>query len=232
MTRLKLEEQIERIKKDINDMTEFVSKQLRDSMEALSNLDKKLSKEIMGNDRIANELYTNIKERCIQTIALQQPVARDLRFISISMDVASNLERVGDYAVDIAKNVEYISKEPPRVRSKFTREILTLFEPDNETALIIEMGRIAEKMVNKSGRVFINNDEKIIKEIYELEDKLDSLFGQIFQKLEDATRNDTEKIHLALNLILIARHLERIGDHAVNITNRTLYAIRGNGEYI
>jgi len=232
MTRLKLEEQIERIKKDIKDMTEFVSKQLRDSMEALSNLDKKLSKEIVGNDRIANELYTNIKGRCIQTIALQQPVARDLRFISISMDVASNLERVGDYAVDIAKNVEYISKEPPRVRSRFTTEILTLFEPDNEIAFIFEMGRIAEKMVNKSGRVFISNDEEIIKEIYELEDKLDSLFGQIFQKLEDATRNDTKKIHFALNLILIARHLERIGDHAVNIANRTLYAIRGNGEYI
>ncbi|HIE34307.1 MAG TPA: phosphate signaling complex protein PhoU [Candidatus Altiarchaeales archaeon] len=233
MARRQLDEQIERIKEDIKEMTDFVSDQLKDSLKALSHLDKKLSDNIMTKDKIANEFYTDIKERCIQTIALQQPVAKDLRFISISMDVASNLERVGDYAVDIAKTVGYILKEPPRVSSRFTKEFLTLLEPINdEKAIILEMSKIAVDMVEKSGYSFINADEKYIRNILDREDKIDEMFGEVFRKLEDMSRRDQQKVHFAMNLILIARHLERVADHAVNITNRTIYAIKGREEYI
>lgn len=202
-------------------------------MIALSNLDSNLAKEVIEKDKVTNEFYTEIKERCIQTIALQQPVAKDLRFISISMDVASNLERIGDYAVDIAKNVGYILTESPQISEEFDRKVLKLIDGgDGNKNLILEMGEIVASMAEKAGPAFINRDTKAIDEIHKLEEEADRLFGKVFRKLEDISRKDAEGVSFALNIILTARYLERIGDHSINITKRTFYAMKGREEFV
>jgi len=233
MPRKKLDFQMNTIKDDILKMTDLVDEQLRDSMKALSNLDSKLACEVIEKDKATNELYAEIKERCIQTIALQQPVARDLRFISISMDVATNLERIGDYAVDIAKNVGYILTESPHISEEFHDNVLQLIDGDGSRKnLMIEMGEIASSMVKIAGPAFINKDSKRIEEVHKLEDEVDALFAKIFRRLEDISRKDSEGVSFALNIILTARYLERIADHSVNIANRTFYAMKGREEFI
>jgi phosphate transport system protein len=232
MPRAKLDFQIDTIKQDILKMTKVVEEQLRDAMKALSHLDRELAQRVIEKDDETNALYGEIKERCIQTIALQQPVAKDLRVISIAMDVASNLERVGDYAVDIAKNVDYILKESPHLSEEFNRDVLKLIDGQGEKNLMLEMGEIVARMVKDSGPAFIHEDSKKIEEINRLEDQVDDLFRKIFRRLEDISRKDTEGVSFALNLILTARYLERIADHSVNITKRTCYAMKGKEEYV
>ncbi len=232
MPRATLDFQINTIKGDILKMTKVVEQQLRDSMKALAHLDSDLAKKVIDKDDVTNALYGEIKERCIQTIALQQPVAKDLRVISISMDVASNLERIGDYAVDIAKTVDYILKESPHLSEEFNRDVLKLIDGEGNENLIIEMGDVVASMVRDVGPAFIHEDAAKIEEILRLEDQVDDLFRRIFRRLEDISRKDVEGVSFALNLILTARYLERAADHAVNITKRSLYAMKGKEEYI
>ena len=233
MPRKRLDFQIETIKGDILKMNEVVESQVRDAMIALSHLDRELAAKVIERDDETNALYGEIKERCVQTIALQQPVAKDLRFISIAMDVASNLERVGDYGVDIAKNVDYILKESPHLSEEFNRDVLRLIDGDGtKKNLMIEMGEVAAEMVKRAGPAFIYEDGTKIEEITKLEDQVDELFRKIFHRLEDISRKDTEGVSFALNLILTARYLERIADHSINITKRTYYAVKGKEEFI
>lgn len=223
MPRKKLDYQIETIKEELSEMTELSEEQLRNALLALEKMDGKLALEVMEKDKQVNELYIEIKERCIQTIALQQPVAKDLRFISMSMDVASNVERIGDYAVDIAKNVDYVLKEPKEISDRFQEDLKLLVDKEGRN-LVQHMGKIVLKMVKMATEIFIHDDEKQIKDLMKLEDEVDAAFGEVFRILNDASRTSAKDINFALNLILIARHMERIADHALNIANRTVFA--------
>jgi len=106
MPRKALDRQIDKIRRDILEMSELVSGAVLKAITALKNNDKKLANEVIIGDELIDNYYTHIKKRVIQTIALHQPVAKDLRFISISLDVAYNLERIGDYARDIAESLD------------------------------------------------------------------------------------------------------------------------------
>jgi phosphate transport system protein len=213
-------------------MTKLADEQLKNAMISLDTMDGALAKEVLQKDKPVNELYIEVKERCIQTIALQQPVARDLRFISLSMDVASNIERIGDYALDIAKNVDYVLMEPPEVSGKFKDYVEDLLANKGKENLIQHMGSIAVEMVKLATDIYINDDEKQIKELMKLEDEVDNMFGEVFKRLNASPRKDVKEITFALNLILIARHLERIADHALNIANRSIYARRFREEFV
>jgi phosphate transport system protein len=232
MPRKKLDYQIETIKEELAEMTKLADEQLKNAMISLDKMDGALAKEVLQKDKPVNELYIEVKERCIQTIALQQPVARDLRFISLSMDVASNIERIGDYALDIAKNVDYVLMEPPEVSGKFKDYVEDLLANKGKENLIQHMGSIAVEMVKLATDIYIHDDEKQIKELMKLEDEVDNMFGEVFKRLNASPRKDVKEITFALNLILIARHLERIADHALNIANRSIYAKRFREEFV
>jgi phosphate transport system protein len=232
MPRKKLDYQIETIKEELAEMTKLADEQLKNAMISLDKMDGALAKEVLQKDKPVNELYIEVKERCIQTIALQQPVARDLRFISLSMDVASNIERIGDYALDIAKNVDYVLMEPPEVSGKFKDYVEDLLANKGKENLIQHMGSIAVEMVKLATEIYIHDDEKQIKDLMKLEDEVDNMFGEVFKRLNASPRKDVKEITFALNLILIARHLERIADHALNIANRSIYAKRFREEFV
>jgi len=214
MPRKALDRQMDKIRRDILEMSELVSNAVSKAMTALENKDKKLANEVIIGDELINNYYTHIKRRSIQTIALQQPVAKDLRFISISLDVAYNLERIGDYAKDIAQSLEYMN-----------RGYFMLDE-------ISEMGRISSQMSKDSAYAFVNEDRGKIDRILKKEDRVDELYASVFPILKNVIEEKCENCPNALNLILIAKFIERIADHSVNIANRAMYEISGEEEYL
>ncbi len=218
MQRSRLDREFGKVRNDLKVMSELVQKALNDAIAALKNRDIQLSLEVIRVDEDkTNILYREIEERCIHTIALHQPVAGDLRFISTAMDVASNLERIGDYSKDIAMIVPFI------VNEKYS---------GNEERVLEEMGKIAEKMTGDSIDAFINKDRWKVGEVNACEEKIDALYESIFPKLKNMVRVNCDNVSLVLNLLLIAKCLERIGDHSMNITDRTMYVINGGAKYL
>ncbi len=216
MPERKLDRELEKVRNDLKAMSKLVQKSLKDAMVALKNRDMELSLKVIKLDDEINTLYREIEERCIHTIALHQPVAGDLRFISTTMNVASNLERIGDYSKDIAMILPFIVNE----------------KSENEEKLLQEMGKIAGKMSRDAIDAFINRDKEKVDEVNINEEKIDVLYESIFPKLKEMVKMNCNKVPLALNLLLVARCLERIGDHSVNISNRTMYAISGRRKYL
>jgi len=214
MPRKALDRQIDKIRRDILEMSELVSSAVLKAITALENNDKKLANEVIIGDELIDNYYTHIKKRGIQTIALHQPVAKDLRFISISLDVAYNLERIGDYARDIVESLDYMKKG--------------YFVLDE----ISEMGKISSQMGRDAADAFVNEDRGKIDEILKKEDRVDELYASIFPILKNAIEEKCEKCPSALNLILIAKFIERIADHSVNIVNRAMYEMSGEEEYL
>jgi phosphate transport system protein len=214
MPRKALDKQMASIRRDILEMSELVCNAVSKALTAFKENDGKLAYEVIIGDDLINNYYTHIKRRSIQTIALQQPVARDLRFISISLDVAYNLERIGDYAKDIAEHLEHMNKG--------------YFVLDE----ILEMGGISVEMIRDSSDAFVKEDREKIDRVMGREGRVDELYRSIFPILKDAIEKKCEKCPAALNLILIAKFIERIGDHSVNIANRAMYELSGKEKYL
>lgn len=212
-----LDREFSKIKKDLSSMSELVQKALNDAMTALRARDLDLAEKVvdLDNEEI-DVLYREIEERCIQCIALHQPVAGDLRFISTVMNVAVDVERIGDYAKDIARIVPFIVNEKPSEAEKTLQE----------------MGGIVKIMTADSIDLFINKNKEKIPYVTANEDKVDALYGSIFPKLKETYKSKSCNISLSLNLLLVGRCLERSADHAMNISMRTIYVIRGVWEYL
>ncbi|OQX21591.1 MAG: phosphate transport system regulatory protein PhoU [Candidatus Altiarchaeales archaeon A3] len=217
MARSALDREISRIKRDLGSMSELVQKALNDAMVALRTRDLELSQKVidLDNEEI-DVLYKEIEERCIQCIALHQPVAGDLRFISTVINVAVDVERIGDYAKDIARIVPFIVDEKPSDAEK----------------ILQEMGGIVKIMVRDSIDSFINKDKEMFPHVVSDEEKVDALYGSIFPKLKETAESKNCNISLSLNLLLVGRCLERSGDHAINVSRRAMYVIRGVWEYL
>lgn len=214
MPRKALDREINRVGRDMLEMSELVSDAVLKALSAIENRDGKMANEVIIGDDLIDNYYTQIKRRSIQTIALQQPVAKDLRFISISLDVAYNLERIGDYAKDIAEIFEHMNEG--------------YFMLDE----ISEMAKISAKMSRDAADAFINEDRGKIDKVLESEVRVDQLYGSIFPILKNTMKEDSVKCPTALNLVLIARFIERIADHSVNIVDRAMYKISGKEEYL
>lgn len=214
MARKTLDIELGTVEKGIIKMSNMVCETITNSEIALRNRDMKLSMKVINNDDNVDGLYKGTEERCVRIIALHQPVARDLRFITAAMNVASNLERIGDYQVDIAKIVPYIADEKMNMD-----EIKT-------------MADICKEMTMNATDGFIRKDSKKIEFVKSAEERVDELYKCIFPILKRIVMEKPERICLALNLLLVGRYLERTGDHAVNIANRAMYAISGEEEYL
>ena len=152
-----------------------------------------------------------IDELCMRLLALRQPVASDLRFITSAMKIASELERVGDLAVNIAEVSVELLKQPS-------------LKPLND---IPRMAVLAQGMIKDSLDAFVNRDESLARAVCQRDDQVDGLNDQIFRVLLTYMMGDRETINRAVGLILIGRHLERIADHATNIGEDVIYLVVG-----
>lgn len=199
------------IQHDIIKMGGLVEESIGKALESLRNQDLEMAADVFKIDDLIDELELKIEDACIKLIATQQPTARDLRKVSSTFKITTNLERMGDYAGGIAKATLTIGREP-------------LIKPLID---IPRMAFLAQKMVKDVLDAYVREDEGLAKDIGSADDEVDSLHNQVFNELVLIMVKDPRNINQAAQLLLISRALERIADHATNIAERVVYVVSG-----
>lgn len=214
MPRSKFDRELEKISMDLMTMSKLVQDNLDDAMKAVINRDIKLASKVKElDDEKINLIFKDIEERCIQSTALYQPVASDLRFISITMSVSVDIERIGDYAKDVALIVPFILKDP---------------HLDEEEKMLVKMCENAKIMTEVAVKSFVDKNENNVNKVKKYEEEVDEIYSSIFPKFKERLSISCENASLILNLLLVARSLERAADHAMNISQKTIYATTGD----
>ena len=203
------EEEMQALKNRLLNMGALVEERVHDATHAL--IDRRLdtAERIIASDQDVNDLQIEIDDRCLRLLALQQPMASDLRLITAAMKINADLERIGDQAVNIAEQVVRIIAHPP------LKPIIDL----------PRMAEISERMTRESLDAFVRKDAKLARAILARDDEVDQLKDQVFRVLLTYMMADPGTIERALGLILISRHLERIADHATNIAEDVIFVV-------
>lgn len=204
------------IQDDILAMGSMVSKAILRSIEALKNRDLELANQLIADDQRINNKRFEIEEKCIELIATQQPMASDLRVIVAVLNIIIEVERIGDYAVGIARIIIMIGDEPP-------------LKP------LIDIPRMAEQavdMLRRSLDAFINRDAEAAREIAKEDDLVDHLYDQVFRELLTFMAEDPKTITRATRLMWTAHNLERAADRVTNICERVVFIVTGKMEEI
>jgi phosphate transport system protein len=197
-------------------MGSMCSKAIVRSIEALKNRNQELAHQIIVDDQKINDKRFEIEEQCVELIATQQPMASDLRIITAILNITTELERIGDYAVGIARIVIYIGDEPP-------------LKP------LIDIPRMADltvDMLSRSMDAFINRDIEAAKKIVNEDDLVDNLYDQVFRELLTIMAEDPKTITRATRLMWTAHNLERAADRVTNICERVVFIVTGKMEEI
>jgi len=208
------EEQIEQVQVDVTRLASFVVEMLSDAMRSLVDQDVALADKVILDDDVADELDLHIEQECMRLLALQQPMAKDLRVIGTAMKVIADLERVGDYAVDIARSAKTLADEP------YFKALVD----------IPRMGAVTIGMVRTAAQAFVRADLGLVREVIEQDDEVDRLWYHLLDELVEYMQQDPELILQATHLLLVARYLERIADHVVNVAERVSYMETGQFE--
>jgi len=182
---------------------------VRAAMQALVDRDPQLITSVIRNDDAINQLHLEIDDRCFKLLALYQPMAVDLRVIVAAVKINSDLERIGDLAVNIGQAAERYILHPP---------VKPLID-------IPRMSAMAQRMLNDALHAFVTSDVGAARAVLTRDDELDGLKNQIFRELLTYMLGDTKTIEPGIDLILISRHLERIGDHATNIAEDVIFIV-------
>jgi phosphate transport system protein len=203
--------ELRELRQDLVSMAGLAEAAIGKAVRALVVRDQALAREVLRNEHAINEMEIRIDERCMRIFALHQPEARDLRFIAMALKINGDLERIGDLAVNIAQRVEELLLEP-------------VLKP------LIDLPRMADlsqKMLHDSLDAFVQGDADLARDVCRRDDEVDDLGNQIFRELLSYMLEDAGTIKRALQLLLISRHLERVADHATNISEDVIYLIRG-----
>ncbi|RLC79480.1 MAG: phosphate transport system regulatory protein PhoU [Chloroflexi bacterium] len=211
MVRTTFEAELGKLQRELLEMGKMVDKAISRSIEALKARDFEASKQIIADDFIINEKRFALEEKCLQLIATQQPMARDLRTIAAVMEIATELERMADHAKGIAKINIMIGDEP-------------LLKP------LIDVPRMADKareMLQRALEAFVNRDLKEARSIPEEDDEVDGLYNQVYRELLLIMMQDPRTITQATYLLWVAHNLERIADRVSNICERVIFIITG-----
>jgi phosphate transport system protein len=204
------------IQDDILAMGSMTGKAIIRSVDAMKNRDLELAHQIIADDQKINSKRFEIEEKCIQLIATQQPMASDLRIIIAILNITTEIERMGDYAMGIARIVIMIGDEPP-------------LKP------LIDIPRMAEQavdMLRRSLDAFISRDAEAAKRIATEDDLIDHLYDQVFRELLTFMAEDPRTITRATRLMWTAHNLERAADRVTNICERVVFIVTGKMEEI
>jgi phosphate transport system protein len=204
-------DELETLKQRLLSMGGLVEDQIRLVMRALVERDEGLAREVIGRDRQVNALDVEIDEKCVELIALHQPAAGDLRVITTTMKIVTDLERIGDQAVNIAHRAVELAREPQ-------------LKPYVDLPV---MATRAQEMVKDSLDAFVSRDTGLARKVCAADAAVDALKEQVFRELLTYMMSDPTTIPRALRLILISRFLERVGDHATNIAEMVIYMVEG-----
>ena len=207
----RLQKEIEKLKKKILSLGAMVEERVRMAIQALEERDRDLAKKVIESDREIDAFEVEMEEDCLKVLALYQPVAVDLRFISAMIKINNDLERIGDEAVNIAERVETMTKRKPS-EVPFDFNI---------------MAEKTEAMLKSSLDAMVNLDVDLAYKICLLDDEVDEMNRVIYDKIKAAINREHGNTGYFINLFLVSRHLERIADHATNIAEDVIYMIEG-----
>ena len=203
------QEELEQLKTRLLEMGGLAEDRVRSALDGLVERDSQLVDRVLGGDVPINQLHIEIDSRCFKLLALHQPMAVDLRAIVSAVKINTDLERVGDLAINIAEAVRRYMRHPPV----------------KEQIDIPRMAEIAQSMLRDSLDSYVRRDIALAQSVLNQDDELDALKTQVFRDLMTHMLQDPSTIEPALDLILISRHLERIGDHATNIAEDVIFMV-------
>jgi len=204
-------EQLEALTRAIFDMGTLVEDRVRQAVQALKTLDFTLAHQIVEGDTEVNQLEVDIEQQCLQLLALQQPMASDLRTISTALKLVTDLERIGDHAKDIA-----------RVTLRLQGQ--TLLKP------LIDIPRMAElacRMIRQGLSAYADRDAELARETIILDSQVDVLYQQVFRELLTYMIEDPRHIGQGTQLLFVGSHLERVADHATNLNEWVIFMVTG-----
>ena len=208
--RTKFEEQLEKLHVEMIQMGALCEDAISAAAEALMHNDAKLAAAAEEAEREIDQKERDIESLCLKLLLQQQPVARDLREISAALKMISDLERIGDQAADIAEMTSYVHL------------------PEGNTAFHVpDMARAVIGMVTDSVDSFVKRDLTLARKVCADDDKVDELFTQVRRELVDMISADASRGEQGLDLLMVAKYLERIGDHATNVAEWVEYSITG-----
>jgi len=205
------DEELKSLREKLMEMAVRAEEQIALAVRALKDREEEMACRVLEREEAINLLDIEIDGMGMRLLALRQPLAADLRFITSALKISSDLERIGDLAVNIAERTLDLLKAP---------QLKPLID-------IPLMARIAQEMVRDAIRAFVEGDDRLAREVCERDDRIDQLNGQVFRELLTYMMQDPGTISQAVDLILVGRHLERIADHATNIGEDVMYMVKG-----
>ncbi|NGQ94838.1 phosphate signaling complex protein PhoU [Brevibacillus sp. SYP-B805] len=211
MSRHAFEEQLDILHRTLMSMGSLVEEAIHKAIKSLVERDTKLAEEVIENDRMINQLEQEIEAGCFRLIALQQPVGSDLRRVGTMLKLVTDLERMGDHAVAIAKTTRRLMNEP------YVKPLIDIpIMADNVKA-----------MVRDCLNAYIAKDQAAAEEVAARDDIVDKLFSKIFRDLIEVMTKHEHTISQGTHLLLVAQYLERIADHVTNICEWNIYMLTG-----
>lgn len=197
-------------------MGNLVEESIDNAISALKNKDIDLAKKTYLNDDIIDDMEKQIEIKCLNLIARQQPIARDLRIIGTALKIITDMERIADHSADIAEITLKLAKE------QYIKPLVD----------IPHMAEIAKTMVNKAIESYIKQDVALATHICQADDEVDDLFSKIVIEVSGIMKNDPNSVDQGINLIFIAKYLERIADHATNICEWVVFNVTGSHDHL
>jgi phosphate transport system protein len=203
--------ELEELNRSILEMGALVESSIHCSVQALVDRDQRLARRVIGDETRVNQMELNIDAQVTRLLALNQPVAGDLRLLVIALKFSTDLERIGDLAVNIAERAISLSEAP-------------VVKAVND---IPRMALLAEDMLHRSLDGFVKRDAKLAYNVLPAEDDVDDLRDDIYSELVEVMQANSAGIPSAVHLMFVARNLERIADHATNIAEEVIFLVRG-----
>ena len=209
--RNKFETQLEELNRELIHMGALVEESIDSAVKALCNQDKEEAKKAIAFDRRIDYKEKEIEDLCLKLILQQQPVARDLRQISAALKMITDMERIGDQAADISDIAIFLAEE------KYIKSLET----------IPEMAGATIRMVTGSIDAFVKSDLELARSVIDSDDIVDNLFVKVKDDLISLVHQNPDNGRQAMDLLMVAKYFERIGDHAVNIAEWVVFSITG-----
>jgi phosphate transport system protein len=211
VVRKNFEKELQVLKDKLSHMGALAEEAFKDSIESLKSQDLDLAEKVLAGDDAINQLEEEIEELVVKIIASQQPVASDLRKIMSALKITTSVERIGDFAVDIAKTTKRIGKEE-------------LVKPLKD---IPAMAEIVQTMIREGLNAFIDENVVLAEEIANMDDQVDNMYATVVQDLLKRVIDKPEKMDQIIQLAFVARYIERSADHVTNIAEGILYSVKG-----
>jgi phosphate transport system protein len=210
-TNRQYEEELRGLRANLLKMGGLVERQIAEAVQSLVNRDTFKARETMARDAEVNRMDVDTDDRCTQLLALHQPAASDLRFITTGLKITTDLERIGDNAVNICERAVELNEEPQ-------------LKPYID---IPRMATIAQSMVKDSLDALMRDDTVLAEEVIARDDEVDNLNYQIYRELLSYMAEDPQTIPRATRILFVSKYLERIADHATNIAEMVVYMVKG-----